>query len=90
MIHNVSKQILWVKVDGFGKLKNNFKLNKYGLHYIQSLKIGTVILQVLLHHPSSLKNHTSTKCVGYMQLNHNKMNNTIIVPLFFEKNMEKN
>ena len=73
MIHNVSKQILWVKVDGFGKLKDNFKLNKCGLHYIQSLKIGTVILQVLLHHPSSLKNHTSTKFMGYMQLKNNEV-----------------
>ena len=78
MIHNVSKKILWVKVDGFGKLKNNFKLNKCGLHYIQNLKIGTVILQELLHHPSSLKNHTSTKCVGYMQLNPNEVNDTHI------------
>ena len=76
MIHNVNKQILWVKVDGFRKVKNSFKLNKCGLHDIQNLKIGTVVLQELLHHPSSLKDHTSTKCVDYMQLNHNKVNNT--------------
>ena len=78
MIHNVNKQFFWVKVDSFQKLKNNFKLNKCGLHDIQNLKIGTVILQELLRHPSILKNHTSTKCVGYMQLNPNKVNDTHI------------